>query len=134
MDGRPPLFSPDALDRNALNYQRTLLEAGAPAIRQVVSPAAPDVTYPAFLEPLVVGESRTELILIITCVIIMVIAVVDAIIALIVGLISDIVQLATGPPGFLSSASASSGSTPRCGCRARSRCSRTRSTPAASAA
>ena len=26
MDGRPPLFSPDALGRNALNYQRTLLE------------------------------------------------------------------------------------------------------------
>ena len=101
MDGRPPLFSPDALGRNALNYQRTLLEAGALAIRQVVSPAAPDVTYPAFLELSSSAESRTELILIITCVIIMVIAVVDAIIALIVGLISDIVQLATGPPGFL---------------------------------
>ena len=100
MDGRP-LFSPDALGRNALAYQRTLLEAGALAIRQVVSPAAPDVTYPAFLELSSSAESRTELILIITCVIIMVIAVVDAIIALIVGLISDIVQLATGPPGFL---------------------------------
>ena len=67
----------------------------------MVSPAAPDVTYPAFLELSSSAESRTELILIITCVIIMVIAVVDAIIALIVGLISDIVQLATGPPGFL---------------------------------
>ena len=32
MDGRPPLFSPDALGRNALAYQRTLLEAGAPRV------------------------------------------------------------------------------------------------------
>ena len=91
-------------------------------------PAAPDVTYPA-PEPRRrrrAGPSYPDH----HVRIIMVIAVVDAITALIAGLISDIVQLATASASS-SSASASSASTRRCGCRARSRCSRTRSTPAA---